>query len=169
MWDFETGEQVGEPLTGHTDLVQSVAISDARGWVVSGSWDRTVRIWDMHTHALVRQLGTRDWVESAAVSDETNKVAAGLRYEKVLIWDLGAIDAPPVTLSTRRGWICSVAFSHDGRFLVSASTYTIQVWDVQTGEDVDCYERMLNDGEGDKEEPKQGADEDKPRERKSWI
>ncbi|KAJ1551917.1 hypothetical protein HK405_013408, partial [Cladochytrium tenue] len=36
-------------LEGHTDAVTAVAVSPDGHWIVSGSWDTTVRVWDMAT------------------------------------------------------------------------------------------------------------------------
>ncbi|MGW9597806.1 hypothetical protein ACWHLZ_47120 [Streptomyces chartreusis] len=54
VWDLGTGQQVGDPLTGHTGQVSAVATADIDGrpHVVSGStrWrDGTVRVWDLTT------------------------------------------------------------------------------------------------------------------------
>jgi WD40 repeat protein len=40
-------KQIGDPLQGHTNTVMSVAVHD--GKIVSGSWDNTIRVWDMAT------------------------------------------------------------------------------------------------------------------------
>ena len=34
-------------LTGHTDWVRGLAVSPDGQWIVSGSWDATVRIWQL--------------------------------------------------------------------------------------------------------------------------
>ena len=44
IWDAASGECVVGPLDGHTSKVTSVAFSPDGTRVVSGSWDKTVRI-----------------------------------------------------------------------------------------------------------------------------
>ncbi len=46
IWDAETGAAVGAPLEGHNDWVRSVAYSANGKYIVSGSDDRTIRVWD---------------------------------------------------------------------------------------------------------------------------
>ena len=49
LWDADTGQPIGQPLTGHTDAVYSVAFSPDGTRIVSGSADNTVRLWDAAT------------------------------------------------------------------------------------------------------------------------
>ena len=49
----------GEPvctLTGHSDTVASVAYSPDGKHIVSGSWDRTVKVWNAATGKEVRTV-----------------------------------------------------------------------------------------------------------------
>ena len=45
VWDSSTGAKLNV-LRGHTREVRSVMFSRDGMWIMSGSFDRTVRVWD---------------------------------------------------------------------------------------------------------------------------
>jgi WD40 repeat protein len=66
IWNADTGKQIGDALTGHTDPVCSVGFSPDGHHIVSGSSDKTVRIWNADTGKQIGDAltGHTDWVRS---------------------------------------------------------------------------------------------------------
>jgi WD40 repeat protein len=48
LWDVATGKEVRR-FTGHEGSVNSVAVTPDGKYVVSGSGDKTVRVWELAT------------------------------------------------------------------------------------------------------------------------
>jgi len=119
----------------HSDPVLSVAFSPDGRLLASGSWDRTIRLWDVGTGQVVRTLsGHTGWVRSVAFSPDGRLLASGSRDRTIRLWDVEAGQVVR-TLSGHTDWVSSVAFSPDGRLLASGSDdRTIRLWDVGTGQ-----------------------------------
>jgi WD40 repeat protein len=88
VWDAATGQQVGDPLTGHTAPVESVAFSPDGTRIASRSFDKTVRLWDAATgHQLGDPLTSHtDWVSSVAYSPDGTRVVSGGWDKTLRLW-----------------------------------------------------------------------------------
>jgi WD40 repeat protein len=51
VWDAETGKVILAPFQGHTASIRSVAVSPDNKWVVSGSLDKSIRVWPLDEQA----------------------------------------------------------------------------------------------------------------------
>eukprot|EP00694_Reclinomonas_americana_P005839 EC795383.1.p2 GENE.EC795383.1~~EC795383.1.p2 ORF type:complete len:117 (+),score=21.39 EC795383.1:192-542(+) len=57
LWSLASGEEV-QRLEGHTDWVRSVAVTSDGQRIVSGSWDRTIRVWSTPCGLARQELST---------------------------------------------------------------------------------------------------------------
>ncbi|KAF5347138.1 hypothetical protein D9757_015069 [Collybiopsis confluens] len=134
-----TGQQIGNPLHGHTSPVTSVAFSPDGQQVVSGSYDQTVRIWYLQTGQQIGAplRGHTGAVTSVAFSPDGQQGVSGSYDQTVRIWDVLTGQQIGNPLHGHTSQVTSVAFSPDGQQVVSGSDdETLRRWNVQTGQQV---------------------------------
>jgi WD40 repeat protein len=102
--------------------------------LASGSYDKTVRLWDLATGAAYSTLkGHTSWVKSIAFSPDGKLLASGSGDKTVRLWDLARAAACSTLKGHTRG-VRSVAFSLDSKRLASGShDKTVRLWDPATG------------------------------------
>ncbi|QRV96748.1 hypothetical protein RhiJN_24766 [Ceratobasidium sp. AG-Ba] len=126
----------GNSHMGHSDIVMCVAFSPDSQRIVSGSCDRTVRVWNVHTASpIVRPFtGHSNWVTSVAFSPDGRRIVSGSYDKTIRIWDVGTGFPVGVPFTGHLGPIVSIGFSPDGRYILSSSfDQIVHVWDAKTG------------------------------------
>ncbi|MEE1203610.1 MAG: hypothetical protein UHN59_04835, partial [Bacteroidales bacterium] len=74
-------------LEGHSEYVYSVAYSPDGTKIISGSKDKTIKIWDANTGECLKTLeGHSDDVRSVAFSLDGTKIISGSFDKTVKIW-----------------------------------------------------------------------------------
>lgn len=119
-------------LSGHTNLVRSVAFSRDGQTLVSGSNDNTIRIWNLQKRQLQGVLSEKgEWVV-VAISPDGQTLASGSSDKTIKIWHLQTGKLISV-LKGHFDLINALCFSRDGQTLISGSRdRTIKIWHVGT-------------------------------------
>jgi WD40 repeat protein len=129
------------PTLGHSERVTSVAFSPDGRRVLSGSADKTIKLWDTATGSLIRTFeGHSSQVNSVAFSPDGTRVLAGGLGKTFELWD-AATGALIRTFEGHQSWVNSVAFSPDGtRVLAGGGGKTFELWDAATGALIRTFE-----------------------------
>ena len=92
LMECETGDilPASENFGGHTDWISSLDFSPDGKWIVSASWDLTIRMWDAKTGFAVSRafIGHQDRVVSVVFSPDGKKVVSTSWDRTVRIWTL---------------------------------------------------------------------------------
>jgi len=137
-------EQVGERqvgyarklLSGHSEPVACVVLSSDGQFALSGSWDKTLRLWDLNTGATLRTFKghTKD-VFSAAFSGDNRQIVSGSRDKTIKLWNTLAECKYTIVEDMHTDWVSCVVFSPSAKMplIVSAGwDKLVKVWNLTT-------------------------------------
>jgi WD40 repeat protein len=121
-------------LKGHSDLVHSATFSPNGKEVVTASYDRTAKIWDVGTGKVLESLnGHKDRVYSAAFNKDGTKVVTASDDGTAKIWSTNTGKVVQ-TLTSDRAIVRDAEFSPDGKKVVTANDDgTAILWNSRSG------------------------------------
>ncbi|MBA3537631.1 MAG: hypothetical protein H0T84_13660 [Tatlockia sp.] len=128
-------------LKGHTKFLTSVAFSPDGKSGLTGSWDKTARLWDLSTLQSRELKGHTDFVDSVAFSPDGNYALTGSWDKTACLWDV--VTLQPREFIGHTSYVSSVAFSPDGKYALTGSHDNIaRLWNL-TNRDILDLEQLL--------------------------
>ncbi len=126
-------------FTGHTDTVRSIAFSPDGHHLLTGSYDKTARLWDVKTGHLIRQfVGHKDRVR-ATFSPDGLYIFTGSSDTTAALWETETGTKIREFVGHTEPINC-VAFSPDGKATATGSDdCTIRVWSPITGSEIRLF------------------------------
>jgi WD40 repeat protein len=135
LWDL-TSHQEMRRFVGHTHIVWCVAFSPDGRFVLSGSMDHSMRLWNVANGKEVRQFPHNDWVMGVCFSPDGRWGLSSTANGDVVLWELET-GRDLRHFKGHTSAVESVAFSPDGRHALSGGGGDgVRLWDVRSGKEV---------------------------------
>ncbi len=148
LWDLEGGQEICKLhrtfrrselrgleetliLQSHSHWINAVAITSNGRCAVSGSHDRTLKIWDLSTGSLMHSLvGHTDTIHAVAISPDDRYALSGSADRTFRLWDLATGEFLH-SFGGHAGVVCALAVFPDGRNALSGSyDRSLRLWDL---------------------------------------
>jgi len=139
VWRLDRdGDSYGLPrkrLKGHSHYVEDVVISSDGQFALSGSWDNTLRLWDLNKGVTARRfVGHSKDVLSVAFSADNRQIVSGSRDKSIKLWNtLGECKYTMDQENAHNEWVSCVRFSPNTQnpLVVSAGwDHYVKVWNL---------------------------------------
>jgi WD40 repeat protein/serine/threonine protein kinase len=127
------GGQVLQALTGHSKSIACADLSRDGKLAITGSGDRSVRLWDLEQAVCMRVLeGHSDRVEAVQLSPDGALAISGSRDKTVRIWQVA--DGTCLWVLSHTQEVRRIHLSGDGHYL------WVGLWSVGEKDRFDCWE-----------------------------
>ncbi len=137
LWNTKTGDELRILIKYHTGTISSVAWSPAETTFLTGSFDKTARLWDSTTGECIGVLRGHDsQLISVAFSSDGKTILTQSKDGVICLWDTTNLIGPSVSLiGNYESPISTVAFSGSKPWIVTGSDKgNLCLWDSNTGE-----------------------------------
>ncbi|XP_022100533.1 telomerase protein component 1-like [Acanthaster planci] len=136
LWKPLQGNEMAS-LSGHSDSVVAVAVS-GKGDIITGSLDKTVKIWTPKLEAQILSVSHNGEVTSTAYSTKGTFAVSTSRSGEVMVWEMpdknSSADAlPKMVFSSKLAEkaINSVTFLGNTRFALGSDEGVVTVWEIE--------------------------------------
>jgi len=121
-------------LHGHGHFISDVVLSSDGHFALSGSWDKTLRLWDLSTGKTTRRFEdhTKD-VLSVAFSADNRQIVSAARDKTIKLWNTLAQCKYTIQEDGHQDWVSCVRFSPNNQnpIIVSAGwDKYVKVWNL---------------------------------------
>ncbi|RKU30757.1 hypothetical protein C6497_03500 [Candidatus Poribacteria bacterium] len=143
VWEIETGI-LKHTITGFTDPIRDIALAADDNTIACASY-RVVEIWQISTGNKLHTLAGHDHnVDTVAFNSDGSLLASGSFDTSIRLWDAMSGVYQHTLTQDRIGEVSSLAFSPDGKTLVSGHYHTLHKWNVPNKRHIQKLEGQNN-------------------------
>ncbi|KAG5438232.1 hypothetical protein PCANB_003083 [Pneumocystis canis] len=137
VWQLINDGAVGVPrkaLKGHGHFIQDLTISSDGQYVLSASWDKTLRLWDLNTGMTTKRfVGHTSDVLSVSFSPDNRQIVSGSRDKTIKLWNTLGDCKMTIQEGGHSDWVSCVRFSPNPANLVTVSAgwdKVVKAWEL---------------------------------------
>ncbi|RNA03681.1 hypothetical protein BpHYR1_033051 [Brachionus plicatilis] len=119
-------------MNGRNNEMNCLAIMQ-NGNIVSGSEDRTIKIFDKDTFVCVRTINGHNRDVLCLAIMQNGNIVSGSEDEKIKIWDKDTFECI-MTIKGHTNYVKSLAIPQNGNIVSGSWDKTIKIWDINTFE-----------------------------------
>jgi len=141
MTNFVSNQRISYPFPGHQDAVNSISFSPDGKTIASGSWDKTIKLWNIESGESQTLSGHTDKVWRVRYSPSNGNMIASASTDKtVRLWNAKSGEFLGELLGNT-DIIIDLSFSPDSKKIATASLDgTIKIWDTTTKKELEILE-----------------------------
>ena len=119
VWDLKGGDPLhyGQPrrsFTGHSHYVSDIVASWDENFVLSASWDGTLRLWEIASGTCHRRfIGHEKDVLSVSFSSDNRQIVSGSRDRTIKLWNTLGVCKYTIAPPSHQDWVSCVRFTPD--------------------------------------------------------
>ena len=140
IWNLGAKITLLDPLKGHEKNALVSRFSNDSKYIVTGSLDMTLRLWDFKKDSCLRiYKGHGGNIFDVQFSPDTLTFASASDDRNIRIWKI-AEDKSIQTLVGHEKGVVSLVYSKDGKYLISGSyDKSVRLWELATGKCIYTY------------------------------
>jgi WD40 repeat protein len=130
----QSGGPLIETFEGHSKFVTSVSVHPGFNWALSGSFDKTLKLWDLAKCTCIKTFeGHSNCISSVVIHPDGKRALSGSYDNTMKLWNL-ANGKCIMTLFGHSKAVTSISIHHKGKRALSGSwDNTMKLWDLAKG------------------------------------
>jgi WD40 repeat protein len=124
------GETCLKTIKAHTLCVQCILILPS-GIMVTGSFGRSIKIWNSNAECIATLIGHNSSVHSLAYLNE-NLIISGSNDRSIKLWNLEKRECI-LTMHGHKFWVSCLLILPNGELASGSADKTIKLWNINTG------------------------------------